>query len=135
MLAVVHILPSISIPVAIVLAVLIVWYSWRLGSDHVPPSRRKIRRMTLLLMLVTLPILVRALSYLDPSIEPTQYVVSWLIILVAMMILVIFAAIDIFLTANAHARQQEANIRRDAPSLFKALQSEIEQGPKGDRDA
>ena len=135
MLAVVHILPAISIPVAFVIAMLIVWYSWRLGADHVPPSRRKIRRMTLLLMLITLPILVRALSYLDPSIEPTQYVISWLIILAAMMFLVIFAAIDIFLTANAHARHQEANIRRDAPSLFKALQSEIEQGPKGDRDA
>jgi Ca2+/Na+ antiporter len=135
MLAAAHILPSLSIPIAVVIAIIIVWYGWRLGSDHVPSSRRKIRRMTLLLMLVTLPILVRALSYLDPSIEPTQYVVSWLIILVAMVFLVMFAAIDIFVTAHAHARQQEANIRRDAPGLIRALQNEIEQSRKGGRDA
>ncbi len=131
----VHLAPSISISIASVLAVLIVLYAWFLGRAEVPAPRRKIRRMSLIVMLATLPVLVRALSFINPSIQPTQYVVSWLIVLAAMIILIFLAIFDVFITAHVHAREQEARIRRDAPDLFKKLQREMNRKREGDHHA
>lgn len=133
--AAVHLPPAVVIPIAVVVAVLVVLYWWRLGFAQVPFARRKIRRVTLVVILVTLPVLVRALSYLDPAIEPTQYVVSWLVVLGAMVLLIVLSILDVVITAHVHAAEQEASIRRDAPDLFKALQNEIDRNQEGDHHA
>ena len=51
------------------------------------------------------------------------------------MLLIVLSILDVVVTAHVHAREQEANIRRDAPHLFKALQKEIERHQEGDHHA
>jgi uncharacterized membrane protein YedE/YeeE len=100
MIAAVHLSSAVSIPVAVAVAILVLWYWKRLGDAGVPVSRRRIRRASIVVVLAGLPILVRAVSFVDYQTQQAQYVVTWLLVLVCIGLLLIAAAIDFFDTVR-----------------------------------
>ncbi|MHC4775824.1 MAG: hypothetical protein ACYTBR_11270 [Planctomycetota bacterium] len=91
-----HLPAALTVPIAVAVAVLILWYWRRLGAADVPKSRRRIRRASMAVILIALPILVRAISFLDYKTQQGQYVVCWLLVLFCIGLVLLAAAIDVF---------------------------------------
>jgi hypothetical protein len=104
MLAVTHLHPALSLLPAAIIAGWIVWYWWRLSRPEVPPSRRKIRRISIFLMAMSLPMFVRALSFIDPAVEPRPYVMTWLMALLMVALVIGTALLDAVNNMRLHRR-------------------------------
>jgi uncharacterized membrane protein YedE/YeeE len=96
MIAAAHFPAALTIPVAVAVALLILWYWRRLGAAGVPVSRRRIRRASMVVILVALPIFVVALSFVDYETQQRRYVISWLLVLFCIGLVLLTAAIDVF---------------------------------------
>ena len=113
MIAAAHLPAALTVSLAAPVVVLIVWYWVRLGADGVPRSRRWIRRSSMIVMLVGLPILVWALSFVDYTTQQGQYVISWLLVLFCIGLVLLAAAIDVFDTLRL-SRQERRRTFLDA---------------------
>ena len=122
MIAAIHVSPIFTIPAAIAAAVMLLWYWIRLGCAGVPRSRRFVRRMSLVVMLLSLPNFVRALSYLDPSIHKQQYVIAWSIAMLFVFLFLLVACVDIVVTMRIHRRQYEREVRQAGEELHRAIE-------------
>lgn len=97
---------SLTVPMASVLAFAILWYWIALDKSNVPASRRRIRRASMVVLLVSLPVFVRALSFISHQSNPSQFVIIWSMLLVLLLLLVITAIADVVNTMNIHREQQ-----------------------------
>jgi hypothetical protein len=109
MIAAAHLPAAPTIAIAVAVTVLILWYWKCLGADDVPESRRRIRRASMVVMLVGLPILVRALSFVDHQTQQGQYVVCWLLVLFCLALILLSAAIDVFDTLRISRQERRRN--------------------------
>ena len=107
MIAAAHLPAAASIPVAVVVAILILWYWKRLGDADVPVSRRRIRRASIVVVLAGLPILVRAVSFVDYQTQQGHYVAAWLLVLFCIGLILIAAAIDFFDTVRLTRQERQ----------------------------
>jgi len=112
MIATAHLDPRMTVPVAIIVAGIVVWYWWRLGHSTVPRSRRLIRRMSMFLVLMLLPALVRGLSYLDAGIDGHAYVVAWSVATLLVLLILLVACIDALMTIGQERRALSLTSRR-----------------------
>jgi len=87
---------ALTVPAAVAVAALILLYWRRLGATDAPESRRRIRRASMVVILIALPILVRALSFVNYKTQQGQYVVCWLLALFCISLVLLAAAIDLF---------------------------------------
>jgi len=94
----VHVPPWVSVPLAVVLVAWILWYWSRMGSAVVPESRRRIRRASVLVMLVGVPFFVQAISFLDPQTQPATWVTTWMLVMFCIVLIVVTAALDVLNT-------------------------------------
>ncbi len=76
---------TFTVPIAVVLAVAILWYWIALNKPDVPPSRRRIRRASTIVLLISLPVFVRALSFINQQVSPSQYVITWSMVLLLLL--------------------------------------------------
>ncbi len=113
MIAAVHLDPRLTGPIAILIAGYLVWYWIRLGRADVPPGRRRLRRISMAVMLIALPNFVAGLSYLDPRLDPTMYVVSWSVSILLMIVIFFTACADWLLTMHLHRQAYLADVMRD----------------------
>ncbi len=127
LLAATHLQPIWTIAAAFLIAAWIVWYWIRLGSSAVPPSRRKIRRLSLALMLLSLPPFVRALSFLDPQTQKQEYVVTWSVAFVMALLVMSTAGLDALNTLRLMRRQSADELREAAADLTRAVQNRKSQ--------
>ena len=109
MIATVHLPAALTMPLAVAVAVAILWYWKHLGAADVPEIRRRIRRVSMVVMLVGLPILVRAISFVDYKTQQVQYVVCWLLVLLGLAIILLAAAIDVFDTLRLSRQERRRN--------------------------
>ena len=123
MIAATHLSPAVTIPPALVVAGWLLWYWRQLAAPEVPDSRRRIRRASILLMLVTLPSLVGALSFLDTAAHSNQYVVTWLLVLFSTGLLLAAAAIDMLNTLRLGRRERHRRIIEAAVSLARSARA------------
>jgi len=93
-LAEVHVAPGFTVPALTLLGVLLVMYWLALGRDDVPSSRRRIRRMSVALMLISLPVFAKAMSFVDRDIDPRGYVLAWTAALGFVIVIVVTAFVD-----------------------------------------
>ena len=63
----------------------------------------------MVVMLVGLPILVRALSFVDYKTQQRQYVVCWLLVLLGLCLVLLAAAIDVFDTLRLSRLERRRN--------------------------
>ena len=104
MLAEAHLPPGVSIPVAVVMAIWMLWYWKCLGRAGLPDSRRRIRRSSLAVMLSTLPVCVQGVSFLDFETQPNQYAITWLLIIFLLGLVLVTAALDTVNTLRLASR-------------------------------
>jgi len=125
-LASVHVHPAVTIPLALAAAIGFGWYWWRLGRPShgraVPPARRRVRRCSLFILLVMLPVMVNALSFLDPTIDPQKYVIAWVTIGVLLLALFIMAVVDALTSVRLQADELSRDVERSAADLAEAIQ-------------
>jgi hypothetical protein len=109
-LASVHLALWQSLVPAVVIGVWASWYWCRQGRSQVPPSRRFIRRTSMLFILLSLPAFVRGLSVIDAQTDGGMYVQTWIIAIVLVSMVAITALIDAINSVRLHAadRAEEA---------------------------
>jgi C4-dicarboxylate-specific signal transduction histidine kinase len=122
-LAVVHLSPLISIPLATLTLGWMIWYWIHLGRPEAPSGRRKLRRVSLVLMFVLLPLLVAALSFLDPAHHQRQYIMAWMSAMLLVAILLIMAGLDALNTLRLVQQQTHEELREAAGELAEAIKA------------
>lgn len=120
-LAAIHIPPVYSLAVAAMVLGWITWYWIRLGQEHVPTSRRTIRRISLAVMTLTLIPLVRGASFVDRAVEPREYVVTWTVALLLILAVIACAALDAINSLRLHQRMAHDAISDSARELMDAI--------------
>lgn len=110
-----------TIPIAVVISAALVWYWVRLGRSDVPVSRRKIRRFSLVIMLLSLPMFVRALSFVDPAVDKRPYVLAWTACTFMVLVVLATALLDAVNSLRLHQNHRHEALREAAAQLAKAL--------------
>lgn len=125
-LAAVHFSPMVSLPVALILTAVLVWYWLQLGKREVPRSRRLIRRTSLVMSFLVLMTATIGVSFIDPRAHQTAYVVTWAIVIFLILLIMVTAVVDIF---NSLRVQRELRTRMQieaAADLHRAIK-EVER--------
>lgn len=102
----------VSIPVALVLAGVLVWYFVRLGRPDVPRGRRWLRRSSVVLAVAGLAPLVRALTFAHPHEDRLAFAVAWSTVLFVIVACLVLAVIDVILVTRGGMREYRT-LRRD----------------------
>ena len=123
LLAAVHLSPFVTTSIAAIVLGWIIWYWIRLGRLEVPASRRTLRRATLILIAVLLPIIVAALSFLDPAQHQRPYIMTWIGAMLVIAILVIVAGLDAVNTMRLVQQQTHEELREAAGDLADAIKA------------
>lgn len=105
LIAAVHLSPSITVPVAVVAGIALGWLWWWQGREGVPTSRRRLRRISIVGMLMLVPMLVAGTSLIDPDVEPRRYAEVWTLLIGILLIVVALAVADALNTLRLHARE------------------------------
>jgi len=111
LIAAIDLHPAISLPLAAGATIAVLWYWSRLGTAAMPESRRRIRRYSLLVVLLLIPGLVAAASFIDHHDDPAAYLGSWLVVLALLALLVLVAMVDVLDTLRLR-RVEMRRIRR-----------------------
>ena len=121
MFATVHVDPRFTVPAAILIALLLVWYWRRLGRRGVSRLRRRVRRISLGIMLLSLPNFVRGLSFLDPVVDQTQYLVSWSAAMVLILLIFATACADALVTLGHQRQQYDRELAESGVDVLQAI--------------
>lgn len=113
--------PGLTIPVAVVIALPLVWYWRRLGREDVPSLRRVIRRCSIALMLAALLGLVSGLSLLDPHTHQQGWVIAWTAVAFLMMLIIAAALVDAINNLNLHQQEKRQAMTNAATELIVAI--------------
>ncbi|MFM1823308.1 MAG: hypothetical protein RI967_1574 [Planctomycetota bacterium] len=103
---------ALSVPVAIVVGAVLVWYFVRLGRPEVPRARRLVRRMSIVCALAGLPALVRGLTFVHPHEDRAGWALAWSVTLLALVAWATLAVVDVILTLREGWREYRA-LRRE----------------------
>ena len=125
--------PVLSVCLGCLLLTACVWYWQRLGRADVEPSRRGIRRASLVLAALAIVALVRAASFVDSEINPGNYVTSWLAAIGLIFLFVMLVVVDVVNSFLIYRRL----LVEDAVSAAQDLQSTMEraESPSGESSA
>lgn len=132
-ISVVHVAPVFSVPVAIGLGLVGAWYWRRMGRGSIPPIRRRLRRIGLLLGAMGGLLLMSALSFIDPVVKPAAYVTTWFAVLFVVLAAVVVAGLDAIATLRLHQKSVDRLLMRDALKLRGAVDAR-RRDPAGDAD-
>lgn len=121
MLAAIHIHPAWTVLAAALLMAWILWYWMRLGRANVPATRRRVRRMSLAIMLVLTPITVGGLSVIDRQLEPQRYVIAWSMVILLIFMVMATAGLDAMNNLRLHRKQSHNAVAASARELARAI--------------
>ena len=127
MLALVHISPAVSVPLLAMVGIVLVAYWRRLGRASVPESRCTIRRISLALMMLALPVLTKAVSFLDPELAGESYLRTWTIVFILLSAVVMTAMIDAINSLRLIQREQQRDMLEAAKTLREELKKHEEK--------
>ncbi len=117
-------LPAIfTVPLFVLVVSVCVGYWVRLGRSDTPPSRRRVRRLSLAIVMLELVMLLAASSLIDPSTRPTAYVVAWTIAMVLLVGLVVLALLDYVTTVRLHVAEMSSEIEDETAKIRAAMQA------------
>jgi len=125
----VHLGPEATIPAAIAVGAALIWYWIKLGAPHIPASRRRIRRVSLVLILFSLPMFVRALSVIDPDLDPKEYVATWTMALLMVAIVMVIAGVDVMNNLRLLQQQAHLDVEKSARDLLQAIDDRRNESP------
>ena len=132
LIAAVHIELPITLPLAGLLAMALMWYWRRLSRSSIPPSRRRIRRFTTVLMGICLPVFVLGLSVHDPEVNQQGYLLTWTLAIVLVILILLAAAIDMANNLRLHRLYLERDIARSLQRIEEATRAGAGDEAAGD---
>lgn len=109
---------ALTITIAGVVAIAILWYWVALDKPNVPASRRRIRRTSMVVMLVSLPVFVQSLSFINHQANPSQFVTTWTMLIVLLLLLIFTAIIDAVTTMKLHSEKQIQEMAKAAADML-----------------
>ncbi len=134
MIASAHLDPLLTVPAAIVLALVIVGYWRRMGRTESIPGPRLIRKASLTLMLLSMPAFVRGLSFLDPAHDKRAYLVTWTTAIFLTLLIAFTAMLDAWLSMRAHRGELDRNIKSTRADIMHAVQKPKHPTPNDESD-
>lgn len=118
-----HMVPSaLSVPLACVLALALLWYFARLGRIDVPKAQRRVRRIGIVFALAGLVPLVRALTFVHPHEDRVGWAAAWSVALLALVGWFLLAIVDVILVVRGGMHE------------YGALKREVFGGGKSTKD-
>lgn len=97
-----HLPPAIAVFGGVIVMLAVAWYWRRLDAPDVPETRRRIRRASMIVMLIAMPLFVYGAGFADHRADPQRYAVIWAGA-ISLLLLVIFAAfIDMLNNLRIH---------------------------------
>ena len=123
LLAQIDMSPFLSIGLGGLLLLTCAWYWQRIGRRDVEPSRRGIRRASLVLAALAIFALVRAASFVDSEISPADYVNSWLAAIGLLFLFVLLVGMDVLNSFFIYRRM----LLQDALLAAQEIQSNLRQ--------
>ena len=115
--------PFLSVGLGGLLLLTCAWYWQRLGRRDIEPSRRGIRRASLVLAALAIFALVRAASFVDSEIDPANYVTSWLAAIGLLFLFVLLVCLDVLNSFLIYRRM----LLEDALLAAQEIQSNLSQ--------
>jgi len=112
--------PLLTVPPALALVAGLVWYWLRVGHRWRRTPRRGVRRLSIALIVVSLPPVVRGLSFSDPDREGIEWAVTWAVATMLIFAVVMIGALDAMLTYRVHRREYDEALRRARQELTQA---------------
>jgi hypothetical protein len=101
-----HMIPAaVSVPIACVLAIALLWYFARLGRSDVPVLQRRVRRTGIVFALAALVPLVRALTFVHPHEDRVAWATAWSVALLALVLWFLLAIVDVILVLRGGIRE------------------------------
>jgi hypothetical protein len=120
MIASVLIHPAVSVVLGAV-AIVGLWLYWALlGMPEVPPSRRKIRRLTTMLLLISMPPMICALSFIDRVTHPIEFVLAWTFVFFMMLLVMAGGILDALNSVRLHQQRLEREVAKAAKDVLEA---------------
>jgi len=95
----------VSVPIACVLALSLLWYFARLGRSDVPVLQRRVRRTGIVFALAALVPLVRALTFVHPHEDRVGWATAWSVALLALVLWFLLAIVDVILVLRGGLRE------------------------------
>jgi Na+/proline symporter len=129
-LAAVHVSVRVTAPILVALAVVLGWYWHRLGAADVPPSRRGIRRASLVIMFLGLLLAGAGLSLVDPDTQGRAYVMTWSAVLALVFTCIGMALLDVLNNVRLHREHCEDQIDRFSEDLSRIIRKARPRGPR-----
>lgn len=102
----------VSVPVALILAAILVWYFVRLGRGDVPAALRRVRRIGIGFALASILPLIRALTFVHPHEDRAGWAAAWAVASLALLAWFSLAVIDVVLVVRGGAREYR-ELRRE----------------------
>jgi hypothetical protein len=127
MIAAVHLSLRMTVPLALLIVVGLAWYWTALAEEEVPVSRRRVRRSSMVLMLVSLPAFVLGLSVFDPAVDQIAYVITWLVAIALVLLVFLGALLDVAVSMRIQREQYERDMRQAAAELREAMETQRER--------
>jgi MFS family permease len=106
-LAAPHLPPWLVVGVASILFIAMAWYWTRLAAPDVPPARRRIRRMSLMIGLASIFAAVLGFGIIDPDAERWRYLAAWAAASIGLVVVVGLALLDGVVSMREHRRGLE----------------------------
>jgi hypothetical protein len=120
-LAAVHVSPNVTVPVLVVCGLLLAAYWYRLGHPEVPVSRRHIRRLSVALMVISLPVFAKGLSFVDRGIDPRGYIIAWTVACGFIIAVVVTAFMDMINNMRLYRIERTTQLHDAAIDLASAM--------------
>ena len=95
----------VSVPLAMVLALALLWYFARLGRNDVPVLQRRVRRTGIVFALAAVVPLVRALTFVHPHEDRVGWATAWSIALLALLFWFLLAIVDVIIVLRGGLRE------------------------------
>ena len=122
--------PVLTLPPALALLGVLAWYWNRLGRRGVPGSRRRIRRLSLLIAGVTLCLLVAGMSFVDPDVRQIAFVVIWSMTVLLTGLLLLMMMLDLMNNRRLHAQLHAELLRESIEAHQRKLRNDATSGSR-----
>ncbi|MAD19400.1 MAG: hypothetical protein CMJ52_04155 [Planctomycetaceae bacterium] len=100
------------------------WYWRRLRRGSVPRIRRRLRRASLVTGGGVLAASAAAAGFIDPDLHQLPYVLTWAVVVLGLLVLVVLALIDAFVSIRLHQRSLDRRLVRDTLRIREAMDRE-----------
>ncbi len=111
-----HIDAMITVPLALIVACGLIWYWFRVGTSRTPRACLIARRLSMVILVLSLPTFVRGLSFVDPEVDPSAYLSTWLVAIATILLVIVISSTDALMVLRFHQQLDVDNPQQDPSS-------------------